>query len=467
MNIDQPKPEIAAWYSRWRLVRDVVAGAHAIALGRETYLPRFRANQQDEEYERFLATTAFFPATARTAQGRRGLMFAKNVVLDAPALMPIAQVITRKAHGWRSVAEQIVYETFQTNFTGLFVDHPAPPEGVQLNAANALLEGFRPFLHVYKAECILEATRGLVRNQQLFTRVRVLEDKDSVLELLLNNGIYEQRRHTRAGGEWKVERRIPTKNGKPLTEIPFEIVSDNREDDPQTGVLEDVARLNIAHYVAQGRVNALQVFGSGLVPILKGIEPEKKMLDGVETVVMPTLHMGPGGYLLLPSAESDFGFLEPRGYMAADLRASVKDLEDKMAKVGARMLAPEAVAPEAEINVAMRNAAEDSVTGSLAQTYAARISKQFSRMAWWMSPGDEAFVGDEAVMTLNTDYNMRSMTAQERQVAASEVQSGLRSWEDYFEERKTRGVVISSLTVEEERARIERDNVDRPTAEVL
>ncbi len=475
MTINTPTPEIAAYHSRFKLVRDVVAGAHRISIGRESYLPRFRAQQSDEEYERFLSTTPFFPATSRTAQGRRGLMFAKNVVLNAPILEPIAHVLTEKGHSWRSVAEQIVYETFQTNWTGLLVDHPAPPIGVELNAANALVEGFRPFLYVYRAESILEATRGLVRNQRLFTRVRLLESNDRVLELTLENGVYVQTVHEQSNGQWRTTKRIPTKDGKPLNEIPFEIVSDNREDEPQPCVLEDVARLNIAHYVAQGRINALQVFGSGLVPILKGIEPvpvldstgNAVIENGRPKVDMPVLHMGPGGYLLLPNAESDFGFLEPKGYMAADLRASAKDLEDKMAKVGARMLAAEAVAPEATETVMMRNAAEDSVTGSLAETYAGRISKQFSRMAWWMAPGDDLFTGKEAVLTLNTDYKNAGMTAQERTIAMAELQAGIRSWEDWFYERRDKGVVNSSLTPEAEKARIEADNVDRPTVEAL
>lgn len=468
MTITEPTPEISACQPRFKLVRDVVAGAHQIQLGREAYLPRFRDSQGDKEYERFLSTTPFFPATARTAQGRRGLMFAKNVNLFAPALDPIKHVITPQGDDWRSIAEHIVYDTFQTNWTGLLVDHPAAPEGVDLNAANALEEGFRPFLHVYRAEAILEATRDLVRNQQKFVRVRLLESKDRVLELTLTGGVYVQTIHEQKNGQWKTTRRIPTKGGQPLNEIPFEIVSDNKCATPQPSVLEDVARLNIAHYVAQGRINALQVFGSGLVPILKGIEPEKRMVDGVEKVIMPELQFGSNGsFLLLPNPESDFGFLEPKGYMAADLRQSKKDLEEQMAKVGARMLAPEQVAPEAEATVAMRSAAEDSTTASLAITYANRIGRALSRMAWWMTPGEAPFRGDEAIVTLNTDYKNRGMTAQDRQVAMAELQAGLRSWEDWFEERHDAGLITTALTVEEERARIEKDNVDRPTTEAL
>lgn len=116
-----------------------------------------------------------------------------------------------------------------------------------------------------------------------------------------------------------------------------------------------------------------------------------------------------------------------------------------MAKVGARMLAPEAVAPEAEITVAMPNAGEDSTTASLAQSYAGGISRALSRMACWMAPGDAAFTGQEVSVTLNTDYKNRGMSAQERQVAMAELQAGRRSWVDWSYERRDAGAVTSSL----------------------
>jgi hypothetical protein len=467
MNINEPTPEMSLWHQRAKLVRDVVGGEYCIRQAREAYLPRFRASQSDEEYNRFLNTTSFFPATARTAQGRRGLMFARNVVLNGTALDPIANVLTPQGDDWRSTAEHVVYETLQTNFTGLLIDHPAAPEGRELNAENALEEGFRPFMHVYPLESILEVTRGLVRNQQKLIRVRLLESKDRVLELRLVDGFYQQTVHSREDGTWKVFSRVPTKEGQPLDEIPFDIVSDNNSVVPRPGVLEDVSRLNIAHYVAQGRINALQVFGSGLVPILKGIQPEKKIVDGVETTILPELNFGPGGYLLLPNPDSDFGFLEPEGKMASDLRQTKKDLEDQMAACASRMLEPPAVAPEAPENSARRSAAEDSATASLAQTYASRISRSLSRMAWWNTPGAARFTGKEVTLTLNTDYKTRGMTAQDRTVAMAELQAGVRSWEDWFYERRDAGLVNSSLTPEQERARIEADNADRPFAQPL
>ena len=74
--------------------------------------------------------------------------------------------------------------------------------------------------------------------------------------------------------------------------------------------------------------------------------------------------------------------------------------------------------------------------------------------------------GSEAFFTLNTEYQTQPMSAQERTIALAELQGGKRSFDDWFYERRDRGVVNSSLTPQAERERIERDQIDRPTAEL-
>lgn len=457
MGINEPSPEIAAWHSRWKIIRDVVAGEHAIKSGRESYLPRSRTGQTDCEYERWLKVTPFFPATSRTAQGNKGLMFAKNVVLNAPILESIAHVLTPDGLSFRDLADEVVWQTQQTNYTGLLVDHPSVA-GAELNAANALELGSRPFIHLYAAEAILETTYGVVRNRRLLVKVRLLESANSVLVLELINGIYRQTVWTKDETDsWSAKApTIPRRDGQPLNEIPFVIVSDNTKAQPQASVLEDIARLNLNHYIAQGRIAALEMYGSGVVPVITGMEPEKGP-DG--KAIMPELFMGPGGFIILPSPDAKAFFLEPAGNMASQLNTSKKDLEEQMAKVGARMLAPERVAPEAVETVRMRSAAEDSTRASLAQLYARRISEALGWCAWWMG-GERT----DAALTLNTDYQNKGLTAQDRTVAMAELQAGLRSHEDWFYERRDAGLINSSLTFEAEQARIEQDALDRPSA---
>lgn len=459
MGINEPSQEIANWLPRWKLVRDVVSGQYEIKRGGETYLPRVRTGQSNEEYARFLKATPFFPATARTAQGLLGLWFAKNVVLNAPVLDAIMDVITKDGMSWRDLAKDVCWETVQTNRTGLLIDHPNAPIGADLNAENALAQGLRPFIHVFPGETILRIDYGIVRNRQLPIRVCLQESCERILELKLTNEIYTQTVWTLKDGAWaEGVTTTPVRLGKPLNEIPFVIVSDNTKTKPQPCVLEDLCQLNLSHYIAQGRISALETYGAGVIPVITGITPEK---DGNGKDIIPELFFGPGGFLILPDHQAKAFFLEPDGNMSAALNTSKKDLEEQMAKVGARMLAPERVAPEAEATVRMRSAAEDSTNASLAIVYARRLSEAFGWCAWWMG-GERT----DATLTLNTDYANKGLTAQERTIALAELQAGYRSREDWFYERRDAGIINSSLTFEEEQDRIAADVIDQPTAEL-
>lgn len=457
MNIDEPTPEISAWKDRWKTVRDVVAGEYQIKLGRERYLPRGRAGQGDVEYDKYLGDTPFYPATARTAQGKRGLMFAANVVLQSSKRFEaIKETITANGMSVRELAEEVVWETLQTNFTGLLVEHGAKPEGVELNGENEIEEGYRPFIHLFPAETILEATYGVVRNRKTLIRVRLLEGKDRVLELLNRNGVYVQRVHKRTDGKWKFTETIPDKGGVPFKEIPFVVVSDNNKACPQPSVLEDMVRLNLNHYRKQGKISAIHMFISGVVPYIAGLVPEVGP-DG--TPKQPNISFNNQGFIVVPDHQTKFGFWEPEGKQVESLERERQHYEEQMAKVGARMLAPERVAPEAEATVALRSAAEDSTNASLALRYASRISKALTFASRWLDDS-------EATYTLNTDYANRTMNAQEMTAALAMVQAGQISWRTFFFMLRDRKVVNATLTPEEERSQIEQDNIDRPTAEL-
>lgn len=485
-SIEDIHPRLLCKRADVQRIRDVVDGARTIKAKRTEYLPYSRTQQPVEEYDRLLTYTSWFPGTSRTAQAKRGLMTAKNVVLNAPALDPISDVITRQGDSVRDLAEEVIWETFQTNFTGLLTDHPDKPEGVDLNAATALRLNFRPFVHLFPFESILwidYAVRGPVRT---FDRVVLREREDRILELVMVGGTYVQRVWTKnvapvtavdpvstRGGfgtankpitplttncDWQItETRTPKKDGQRLTEIPFVIVSDNSKPWPQDSILKDLAELNLDHYKVSARIANVQMFASGVVPVFAGIKLDK---DDDGNVIPPNIYTGPGGIVCMEEPTAKWGFLEPEGFTMDSLMKTRDDYQEQMAKVGGNMIASERnKAPESDTSASRRSAAEDSSTASTALIYARRISNALSWCSWWID-------GSRAVFTLNTDYRMDGMSAQERTVALAELQAGVRSWEDWFFERRDKGVVNSSLLPEAERARIDQDAVDRPTTEI-
>lgn len=467
-------PKLAERHADVRMIRDVVAGSRRVKSRRTEYLPLSRFQQPTEEYNRLLVSTNFFAATSRTAQAKRGLMVAKNVVLNSSALQPVQDVITPQCDSVRDLAEEVIWETFQTNFTGLLADHPDAPEGVDLNAANALELNYRPFLHLYPLESILwidYAPRGVLRT---FERVVLQESENRILELLMIEGRYVQRVWTKMATravntngsqpitpinnatEWEMtETRVPTKDDVPLNRIPFTIVSDNTKAWPQDSILKDLAETNLDHYRISARIANIQMFASGVVPVIAGIPLEK---DDNGNVKDPELYTGAGGIILLTDPTAKWGFLEPEGHTMDSLMKGRDDLQEQMAKVGGNLIASERnKAPESDTANNRRSAAEDSAVASLSLAYARRISDALSWCSWWID-------GSKATFTLNTDYRMANMTPQERTVALAELQAGVRSWENWFHERSDRGVVNRGLTADEERAAIDADTVNLPSA---
>ncbi|KQN28096.1 hypothetical protein ASF00_09310 [Sphingomonas sp. Leaf34] len=458
-NIEDIHPKLAVKHADVQLIRDVMAGARTIKRKRTEYLPFSRTAQPVEEYDRLLQYTSFFPATSRTAQAKRGLMTAKNVVLNAPVLEPIKDVITRNADSVRDLAEEVIWETFQTNFTGLLADHPEAPDGVSLNAANALRLNYRPFIHLFPLESILWIDYGIKGPLRTFERVVLREREDRILELVMVNGIYVQRVWEKKDGlGFEItEVREPRKDGQRLTSIPFTVVSDNTKSWPQDSELKDLAELNLDHYKVSARIANIQMFASGVVPVFSGIKLQKDD-DGQD--IPPNLYIGAGGVVVLEEPTAKWGFLEPEGHTMDGLMKTRDDFQEQMAKVGGNLIASERnKAPESDTQSARRGAGEDSAVASLALVYARRISDALSWCSWWMD-------GSKAVFTLNTDYKMGGMTAQERTVALAELQAGVTSWDTWFLERRDKGVVNASLLPDEERARIDQDNIDRPTAEI-
>lgn len=365
-NIDDYQDKLSCLKPANQRIRDVVAGNDAIKAAGTTYLPLSRDGQPEAEYKRLKTTTTWFPGTSRTARGYKGLMFARNVVLNAPALEPIKEVITNEFASINDMAEEVVWETLQTNWTGLLVDHPERPVGVDLNAQNALDLNYRPFIHIFPFESFLRVEYRLDGPVRKFSRVVLRETERRILELVVEGGVYVQNVWTQEDGKsWEIaEARVPRRDGKPLTEIPLTIVSDNTKPFPQPSVLTDVALLNIDHYIASSRISNLHMFASGVTPVFTGVT-----LTANENgdVIPPNIHVGKNGIVMLQAENAKAFFLEPEGHVQAGLEKAKDDIQEMMAKCGAAMIASERnKAPESDTVAARRTASEDSTVGMVA-----------------------------------------------------------------------------------------------------
>jgi hypothetical protein len=447
-NIDQPTAVIADAHKRWQRNRDVIEGADAVKDRGEAYLPRLY-QQNDAEYAAYKLGVPFFPGAATTHEGLIGMVNRKPASMDVPpALKPVLDTITISGQTIDDLAEEVLSETLITNFTGLLVDHPAPVAG--LNAVNAVKRGFRPFVAVYRAESILEATPAVIDNRQQLVHVRLLDDADTVRQLLLLDGRYTVIIHRRVGDQWLADDPItPMQNGAPMASIPFVLVATKpRHFAPVKAPLDDIVRSNLDHYLVTAQHSLARIWSSNPLLVAKGVDPTENPVNIV-----------PGNIIFLPTVENletDIDWKEYQGTGMSDLRQAMVDIKDDMSQVGLSILASEKKAAEAAETHAIRRASENSRTASLARIVSRKIEEAVQIVADWIP------IAGTISYSLSTDYLPTPMSAQDVDAVAKMVAGNLLSRETAHEIWQEGDFIPASLTYEEEKARLDQDRADAP-----
>lgn len=452
MNIDEPTPEIEQARTRWERNRAFLSGEDAVKAKRCTYLRKI-ADMTDDEYTAYLDRVPFFAGAARIKDGLKGLIFRKAPTLDiADSLIPIFDTITQAGHTFNDLAEDLVEESLITGFTGLLVDHPASVEG--LTQANAIARGQRPFIALYQAESILEVSTAVVNNVQMIVRVRLLDDENTVRELLLDEGVYFVIIHKKVEGEWFASDPIaPTMNGQPLNRVPFVLVTDKpRRCSPCKAPLDDVVQANKHEYRASAMADNSRYFSSSPMLVVKGAEAQASLVIAPGRVLQYPQHK--------PDAPVEIEYLEFAGTGQQSLDSNVQVRKDEMAMLGLRMLASEAKGVEAAETHAIRRASENSILAAFTRRQSDRLQEAAQIVADWLNAG-------EVSVNLNADFLPSPMSEAEMKQWADMVASGLISFETFCNRLIDGEKLPEDFDIEAEQERRAQNSLDadRPSNE--
>jgi hypothetical protein len=439
-NINSPTPVIAAEHERWRSNRDAVKGKYAVKAAGERYLPKPRSDMTLAQYHSYSQHVSFYPAVSRTVDGIVGLMLRKVPALEATGILEeVKGTITRDGRSVDELARDVVRETLITNFTGLLVDLPV---GRASTAAEALENNLRPFVGVYPAESILEVQAGVVRGQRVPVRVRLLENGgNQVRELRLNDRMqYEVVLHTRDTdfGEFAALAPIvPTLDGQPLNAIPFVLVSTEAGFDPKPAQLDHAVNLNFDHYRTQGLLATVHLHQSSPMLVATGVGNAEEQ---------QRISIAPGQIMCLENPEAKVFYVEPAGDGIPSLERELERIEDKLAVVGARILARQKKVAEAAETEALRQGAENATLATVANAISRRMEAALNIVSAWMQAGPVQF-------QLNTDYLPMKMDASEVKVLLEMRMADELDEETFFLALRDRGVLNETLTIAEFRAR--------------
>lgn len=444
----------------WQRCSDVVDGQAEMHKAGIKYLPKL-TNEEDDAYKARVSRSDFFNATWRTIAGLTGMAFKKPPVCTVPAAIePMLADIDMAGHSLDDLAKALVEDALEYGPFGIMVDHPPAPENLMaMSQAAAEANGLRPLIQHYEIESVINWRYTRINNQQTLCLVVLKEEADigedafshdcedryRVLDLIPNaqgSMTYRQRvfRINDKGEDEQVgEDVFPLMNGKPLPYIPFRIVG-CMEEPP----LIDLVDANVAHY----QVNSDYRHGlhfTGLPTLF---------LAGVQTD--NPIYIGSSAAITTPDPSAKANFIEFTGQGLEPSEKALARLEQRMAILGARMLADESKQVETLGATQIKRAGENSILASIATDVSKAVEWALGVFAEWAgAPGEVAY-------QINRDYGTAGLSAQDLTALLGTWQAGGISDGEYFDLLQRHDVIEPGKSLEDHQAEIEAQGPTKP-----
>jgi hypothetical protein len=455
MPVDTQHPQYTKYSPVWRMLRDTIEGHRVVNDAGQTYLPALNG-QTLEEYRAYLRRAVFFNAVGRVSEALSGMVFRKNPALTADVLGDFVDDITGSGQPLNSFAQEVFGEVVDLGRCGVMVDY-ASGTGEPVTLTQAAQMGLRPYMALYKAEDIINWRVDVNNGGDMLTLVVLRERREDNSDpfttkhveqyrvLRLVEGVYTQELWLKTKqGFALAETYRPLMNGQAMNYIPFRFFGGT---DGTCGVvpplLEDLAYLNLAHYRNTADLEHGLHYTGLPTAVITGVMANDT-----------TYSIGSGNAWVFENKDAKATFLEFTGQGLGPLKEAIKDKEQQMAALGARMLAPEKLAAESSDSISQRRLGETSTLAGLAHN----VSRGLTVCLEWLRDWIPA-QGDVAIQ-LNTDFTPRGMTAQDVTALLQAVTTGQISSQSFYEAMVRAEVLAGARTYQEERELIEQNGGD-------
>lgn len=336
----------------------------------------------------------------------------------------------------------------QAGIAYIMVD--APPRNELVTRARAQEMNLRPYFVHLRTEDILGWRTEVVNNTTVLAQFRIMENvteqdpKDEFADVTIDQvrvldrtesgvmtRLFRKASNTAGKDEWQLFGEPTFSDMTEITVIPFYA---NRtgffEAEP---LLDDLADVNIAHWQSQSDQRNILHFAR--VPILFG--------SGRQDEEPVTISVGQMTTAADPAA--DLKWVEHSGQAIGAGRQDLKDLEFQMETHGLQLLVARS---ESATGAALDAEKETSILGMTAD----QLQDALEQAVLWMAK----YAGIDAApsVTVNKEFTVGMMTAQEMSVLLQAVNSGNMSRETFLRELARRGMVAADLDPEEEAERI-------------
>lgn len=449
----------------WNDCDNVVDGQRAMHKAGERYLRKL-TDETPDGYRARLSRADFFNATWRSISGLVGMAFRKDPTVIVPAAIePYLANIDLAGTTLYTFAKNVTEEVLEYGRMGLLVDHPPLPDNVTaISQAMAERLGLRPTLKLYGPQHIINWRYATIGNATVLAMVVLkeeaelaksefefkCEDRYRVLDLD-EAGQYRQRvfRINDKGEDELVGEPIyPQMNGRALGFVPFYIMGTNgialECDEPP---LIDLIDANIAHY----QVNADYRHGlhfTGLPTLfLAGVQQDADAKP---------FYVGSSAAITSPHPDAKGAYIEFTGQGLTPMREALASLEQRMAVLGARMLADETKQVETLGATQIKRTGENSVLASIVIGISQVIESALQVMADWSgAAGDVKF-------EISREFLPVGMDAQQLTALLANVQAGKISDREYFDLMQRADIIDGAKTFDEHQEEVDAAALPAP-----
>ena len=477
----------------WRKVRDCIEGEDKIKHERERYLPMLTSQRESgdiyalESYNNYLLRASFYGAASRTQAGLVGAVMRRPPTIEG---VPDAQMQQLEDNagpnyeGLQALVMQQLSEAVSVGRYGLLVER----------GEDATLP---PYLCMFKAEDIvfwhckdiggrkvptvvtIRQTYEVPKQGDLIGNETELREQFLILRLgFVSDHEYAQRA---MGGEalasapasemvywqeyWRTsakkgsgvrsgqlelcEVKVPTKNGgRYWNEIPMDIVNavGGVSVDIETAPMLGLCNVMLSHY----RGSADLEWGRHMTAI------PQPWVSGFQLEEGAKLMVGCGYAWASPEPGANAQYLEFSGAGLGHIREGLKDKEQQMAVLGARMLEEQPATAEAMGTVRLRQAGERSVLSTIAENVSEATTRAMQRwMAWQFPAYDDTATAQQIQYSLVADFDASRMDPGELATLTQSLQAGTISWETYAYNLRRGEMLPPGVSDDAERERIQ------------
>lgn len=429
--------------------RALMGGTTAMRHAGERYLPRFPI-EQPEDYKARLKMSWLFNGYRKTVRDMTGRVFEKPVeVAEGFARDDLLQNVDLQNRDLSTFARDVFEDGLQAGVSYIMVD--APPRNGTVTRAQADSMNLRPYMVHISVDDLIGWKVEIINNAPVLVQLRIMESvtepdpKDEFAE----NEIQQVRVLDRLpqGVQTRLYRKVKSGNAETwelydeptfsgmseITVVPFYA---NR-----TGfwtgapLLDDLADVNIAHWQSQSDQRNILHFARVPVLFLSGWEGEDKLQISASAVTTAS------------NPDAKMQWVEHSGQAIGAGRQDLKDLEFQMETFGLQLL----------VTKGQQSATGEALDARKETTLLAMIADQLQdaleQALIWMAEYAGIDAGNVSV-TVNKEYGVSMMTAQELTVLLQAVNTGNMSRETFLREMVRRGMLASDTDVDAEAERM-------------